>query len=177
MRTTQKIQPSNLSEYDFHLGLWKRLQIDYAGPFYGSMWLIWIDAYSKYGNAEQVSSANGFNTVRKFREIFDMLGDREQIVSDNDTPFTSREYGEFCNQHGIRHIWSAPYHPATIGEAERLVQVFKRAIRTNSDPTSYSTSPTSARKFDTEFEVRRFVQRYCTVPHSITKRTPSKLLF
>ena len=47
-----------------------RIHIDYAGTFYGSMWLIWIDAYSKHGGVEQVSSANGFNTVRKFREIF-----------------------------------------------------------------------------------------------------------
>ena len=55
---------SPLSVWDFPSGQWQRIHIDYAGPFYGSMWLIWIDAYSKYGGAEQVSSANGFNTVR-----------------------------------------------------------------------------------------------------------------
>ena len=55
--------------------------------------------------------------------------------------------------------------------------MFKRAIRANSDPTSYSTSPTSAGKFDTECEVNRFLQRYRTVPHSTTGRTPSELLF
>ena len=36
------------------------------------------------------------STVRKHREIFTMLGDPEQIVSDNGTPFTFREFGEFC---------------------------------------------------------------------------------
>ena len=97
-----------------------------------------------------------------------MLGDPEQIVSDNGTPFTSREFGEFCNQHGIRRIRSTSYHPATNGEAERFVQVFIRAIRANSDQTSYNTSPTSASKFDTESEVHRFLQRYRTVPHSTT---------
>ncbi len=76
---------SPLSVWDFPSGPWQRIHIDYAGPFYGSMWLIWIDAYSKYGGAEQVSSANGFNTVRKLREIFAMLGDFEQLVSDNGT--------------------------------------------------------------------------------------------
>ena len=72
------------------------------------MWLIWIDAYSKYAGAEQVSNANGVYTVRKLREIFAMLGDPEQIVSDHGTPFTSREFSEFCNQLEIRHIRSAP---------------------------------------------------------------------
>ena len=60
---------STLSVWDFPSNLWQQLHIDYAGPFYGSMWLIWIDAYSKYGIAEQDSSANGFNTVCKLREI------------------------------------------------------------------------------------------------------------
>ena len=106
-----------------------------------------------------------------------MLGDPEQIVSDNGTQFTSREFGEFFNQHGIRHIRSAPYHPATNGEAERFVQVFKRVIRANSEPTSYSTSHTSASKIDTESEVYRFLQIYRTVPHSTTGLTPSELLF
>ena len=141
------------------------------------MLLIGLDADSKYGNAEHVSNANGVNTVHKLREIFAMLGNPEQIVSDNGTPFTSREFGQFCNQHGIRHIWSAPYHFATNGEAERFVQVFKRAIRANFDPTSYSTFSTSASKFDTESEVYRFLQKYCTVPHYTTGRTPSELLF
>ena len=88
---------------------------------------------------------------------YGLLPDPEKIVSNNGTPFTSREFGEFGNQHGIRHIRSAPYHPATNGEAERFVQVFKHALRANSDQTSYSTVQTSASKFDTESEVHRFL--------------------
>ena len=106
-----------------------------------------------------------------------MLDDPEQIVSDNGTPFKSREFGEFCNQHGIRHIRSAPYHPATNGEAERFVQVFKRAIRAKSDHTSYITSPISASKFDTECKIYRCLQTNRTVHHSTTGGTPSELLF
>ena len=127
----------------------QHLHIDYAKPCYKSIWLIWIDAYSKYGGAKQVSIANGINTVRKLREIFDMLDETEQIVSDIGTLFTSREFGEFCSKHEIRHIRSAPYHPATNGEAERFVQVFKLAIRANTNQTLYSTCPTTGIKFVT----------------------------
>ena len=108
---------SLLSVWDFPSGPWQRLHIDYAGPLNKSMWLIWIDVFSNYGTAEQVSNANGFNTVRKLQEIFAMLGDPEQIVLDNGSPLTSREFGEFCHQHGIHHIRSSPYYPATNGKA------------------------------------------------------------
>ena len=50
--------------WDFPSGPWQRLHIDYAGPFYESMWIIWIDCYSKYAGVEQFSSAKVFNTVR-----------------------------------------------------------------------------------------------------------------
>ena len=140
------------------------------------MWLIWIDAYSKYGGAKHVSSANGLKTVRKLWEIFAMLGDTEQIVSDNGTPFTSREFGEFSNQQWIRQIPLAPYHPATNWEAELVVKVCKRVIRANSDPTSYSAFLTSASKFDTKTEIYRFLQRYRSIPHSTTGRTPLEVL-
>ena len=88
---------SFISVSDFRSGKWQRLHIDNVWLLYGSMWLIWIDEYSKYGGAKQVSNANGFNTVRKLRKIFAMFGDTEQIVSNNGTSFTSREFGEFCN--------------------------------------------------------------------------------
>ena len=103
------------------------------------MWLIWIDADSKYGNAEQVSSANGFNTVRKLQKNFSMLGDSEQIKSDNGTLFTYGKFGEARSQHGIRHIRSATYHAATNGKAERFVQMFNCDFRANSDRNFYSS--------------------------------------
>lgn len=144
---------------------WQRLHIDYAGPFFGSMWLVWIDSYSKYGGVERVKNADGLSTVRKLTEIFALFGNPEVIVSDNGTPFTSSEFGELCKTNGIKHIRSAPYHPSTNGEAERFVQVFKRALR-----------PHAGTGVDTQLEVTRFLQRYRTIPHSTTGRTPSELL-
>ena len=41
------------------------------------------------------------------------------------TQFTSQEFEEFLKLNGIQHYRSAPYHPATYGEAERVVQTFK----------------------------------------------------
>ena len=125
-----------------------------------------IDAFSKYGGFERVKSATGFSTVRKLNEVFLFFGNPEQIVSDNGTPFNSQEFGEFCKVNSIRHIRSAPYHPSTKGEAERFVQVFKRALR-----------PQFGNKVDVQAEIIKFLQRYRTTPHSTRGRSPSELIF
>ena len=117
-----KDQPkSPLSVWDVPAKHWQRLHIDYAGPFFGSMWLVWIDAFSKYGGVERVKSEYGFSTVCKLTEVFSFFENPKQIVSDNGMPFTSHEFREFCKVNGIRHIRSAPYHPSTNGETERFV--------------------------------------------------------
>ena len=95
---------SPLSVWDFPSKPWQRLHIDYAGPFFGSMWLVWIDAFSKYSGVERVKSAGGFYTIRKLTEVCSLFENPEQIVSDNGTPFTSHEFGAFCTSNGIGHM-------------------------------------------------------------------------
>ena len=40
----------------------------------------------------------------------------------------------FCKEWGIVHLTGAPYHPATNGAAEHLIQMFKQALRKSSKP-------------------------------------------
>ena len=110
--------------------------------------------------------ANGFSTVRKLIEVFSLVENPEQIVSDNGTPFTLHEFGEFCNINGIQHIRSAPYHPSTNGKAQRFVKVFKRALR-----------PLVGNKVDFQAEIFKFLQQYWKIPYSTTGRSPSELIF
>ncbi|RWS20269.1 Integrase domain containing protein-like protein, partial [Leptotrombidium deliense] len=42
-----------------------------------------------------------------------------EIVTDNRTSFTSKQFEDFCRNNGIKHIRSQPYHPSTNGAAER----------------------------------------------------------
>ena len=102
--------------------LWTRLHIDYAGPFIGKMFLVIVDAYSKWLEVMPVSSANSTQTVTALRQVFSTHGIPEVIVSDNGTPFTSFEFKTFTKSNGICHLTSAPYHPSTNGLAERAVQ-------------------------------------------------------
>ena len=108
---------------------WKRLHIDYAGPFMGHMWLVIIDAHTKWLEVFQMSSTSSSTTIQCLREVFTRFGIPERIVTDNATNFTSAEFSYFLKQNGIKQTTSAPYHPASNGLAERAVKIFKTGIK------------------------------------------------
>ena len=101
---------------------WQRIHIDYAGPFQNSMFLVVVDAHSKWPEVVPVSSTTSSSTIEVLRDLFARFGIPEQIVSDNGTQFVSEEFQAFVRSSGIRHLTSAPYHPATNGLAERAFQ-------------------------------------------------------
>ncbi|KAL5463687.1 hypothetical protein EMCRGX_G032610 [Ephydatia muelleri] len=111
---------------------WSRLHLDFAGPFLGHMYLVLVDAYSKWMEVQVMKTITSSATIEKLRAIFATHGLPCKIVTDNGPSFVSQEFREFMEQNGIVHIKSAPYHPATNGLAERAVQTFKQGLRLNS---------------------------------------------
>ena len=75
------------------------------------MFLVLIDAHSKWMEVEPVESATTKTTVEKLRKIFSTYGISEKLVSDNGSVFTSQEFTDFVKSNGIEHIKTAPYHP------------------------------------------------------------------
>ena len=102
---------------------WARLHLDYAGPFLGKMFLVLIDAHSKWIEAICTLSATSDMVIQELRTLFAQFGLPETIVTDNGSCFVSEEFETFLKENGIMHITSAPYHPSTNGLAERAVQV------------------------------------------------------
>ena len=92
---------------------WSRIHIDYAGPCMGKMFLIVIDAHSKWLDIHCVNNATTEITIAKLRSTFATHGLPEVIVSDNGAVFTSQEFKIFTQRNGIRHVTSAPYHPSS----------------------------------------------------------------
>ncbi len=85
------------------------------------MFLVVIDAYSKWLEVHLMKSTTSTNTIEKLREIFVTHGLPATVVSDNGTNFTSNEFREFIQRNGIKRSTSSPYHPASNGQAERVV--------------------------------------------------------
>ena len=142
---------------------WTRLHVDYAGPFMGNMFLVLIDAHSKWKDVHTVSSATSYSTISVLRTIFASHGLPEILVPDNRTAFTSSEFGIFLRQNGIRYITSAHYHPATNGLAERAVQIIKNSLK-KSEPG------------DIDKQLARLLFHYRTTPHATTGISPAELL-
>ncbi|UYV81812.1 K02A2.6-like [Cordylochernes scorpioides] len=111
---------------------WSRLHIDHAGPFQGKLFLVVVDAYSKWIGAKIVSITSTETTINSLKEIFATHGLPDVIVSDNGTPFTLELFKTFLKRNGVRHILCAPYHAASNGQVERAIQTLKNLLRKNS---------------------------------------------
>ena len=107
---------------------WQRIHIDFAGPFCRRMFLLIVDAHSKWPEIIEMKSTTASATIQELRRLFATYGLPEQLVSDNGPQFVSEEFRMFLKRNGVKHIKCAPYHPSSNGAAERLVQTFKRAM-------------------------------------------------
>ncbi|GFY35275.1 uncharacterized protein K02A2.6 [Trichonephila clavipes] len=64
----------------------------------------------------------------------------------------------------IRVDYAAPYHPATNGQAERIVQLFKASLKSSRGDSG-----------DLNVKLQRFLLQYRITPHSLMGETPSAL--
>ena len=151
-----------LHPWDWPTRPWARLHIDHAGPFMGKLYLIVVDAYSRWIDVSIVSSTSADTTIQRLRNLFAVHGVPEQIVSDNGAGFTSNEFSKFTRANGIKHILTSPYHPASNGLAERAVQSFKHGV--------------SKLSGSMENRILHFLFKYRITPQTTTGLSPSELL-
>lgn len=110
------------------------------------MLLIVVDAYSKWMEVKITSSTTSVTTIVLLDELFAAYGIPVTIISANGTQFTSVEFADFLRKCGVKfHKFSAAYHPATNGQAERYVQTIKNALK------AMSTTENSLRQNINEF--------------------------
>ena len=100
------------------------------------MYLILIDAHSKWLEVRP-TNATSSATIAHLLSIFSVHGLPEVAVSDNETVLTGAEFEEFWKLNRIQHR-TAPYHPASNGQAERAVKIFKQHIKKHSGRTTLS---------------------------------------
>ena len=164
-QNNQKLPARSPGTWNWPSGPWKRLHVDYAGPFMNSMFLIVVDAHSKWLEVFQTSHSTSEATIRCLNSVFAKYGLPEHLVSDNGTCFTSAEFKYYLDRYGIRHTTTAPGHPATNGLAERYVGYFKQQMKKLGNLN-----------LSIEEKIHKILFSYRTTPHPATGETPAKLL-
>ena len=153
-----------LHPWDWPTEPWERLHIDFCGPFMNKMFLIIVDAHSKWMEVKIMNKITAQDTIIELRDVFATMGLPKIVVSDNGPTFTSEVFSTFLSDNGVKHVTVSPYSPASNGLAERGVQTFKSSI-------------IKINKGCLREKVCRFLTRYRTNINSTTGVTPSELLF
>jgi len=91
-----------------------------------------------------------------------MLGLLVTMVTNNGSCFTSDDFEHFCKVNGIKHVTTAPCHPASNGLAERAVQTLKAANRKSTG--------------NLENRLYNFLSVYRVTPHATTAEVPADLI-
>ena len=87
---------------------WQRVHLDFAGLFCNKMFLISVDAHSKWPEVIEMSKTTSTRTIAELRKLFASYGLPEQIVTDNGPQFTSDEFSHFLKQNGVKGAGSRP---------------------------------------------------------------------
>lgn len=142
----------------------QRIHVDFAGPFLGKMFLIMVDAYSKWPEMHVMMDITAKSTIAKCRQIFAAFGLPQVMVTDNGRTFTSHEFQQFVQANGIKHKLTAPYNPATNGQAERFVQTLKQALkRIKCDTSSINLA------------LSQILLQYRSMTHAFTNKSPAEM--
>ena len=107
--------PAPLHPWSWPTRPWTQLHIDFAGPMEGKMFLVVIDAHSKWIEVIPMTTATAELTIQHLRQLFARFGIPESIVSDNGPQFAAEEFCQFCHLNGVKHLRVAPYHPSSNG--------------------------------------------------------------
>lgn len=146
---------------------WTRVHADFCGPFHGRMFLLMVDAHSKWPEAiDMGSNTRADKVVSVMRKIFCRFGLPEHMVVDNGPQLKSDEFRDFLKRNRIKCSFSPPYYPATNGAAENFVRTFKDKVdKIVADGKSL------------EYAVNLFLFDYRSTEHLTTGRSPSSLMY
>lgn len=148
--------------------VWSRIHVDFAGPINNYYMLVVIDSFSKWTEVFKTKEITSAFTIGKLRELFCRYGLVDTLVSDNGRQFTSGEFKQFLENNGVKHILTAPGHPATNGQAENFIKTLKKSILAN-----LKIQPNAG----VDTIINRFLVDYRNIRHCTTGESPAKLFF
>ena len=86
-----------LHPWEWPVTPWERIHIDFAGPYLNYMYLVVVDAHSKWPEIFKMKSTTSSDTISILRTLFARAGVPMQLVSDNGPQFMSEEFTAFMH--------------------------------------------------------------------------------
>ena len=105
----------------------ERVHIDFCN-FQGKTLFVLIDSFTKFISVKVMNGTATDRVVDVLEDIFNFYGYPTTLVSDNGPPFNSHRFTEYCEEAGIRVLFSPPYHPESNGLGEAAVKIVKDGL-------------------------------------------------
>ncbi len=98
---------------------WDTVEADFCGPFPNNEYVLVVtDQYSRYPEAEFISSTSIKPIRRKLKKIFATHGIPKTVQTDNRPPFNSQEFKTLAAEMAFKHKKVTPKHPKAQGQVE-----------------------------------------------------------
>ena len=97
--------------------------------FEGKTYLVSSDYYSDFFELDHLRSPSSVCVIRKLKAHLARHGIPEQLVTDNGSQITSRDFLKFSRDWHFQHLTSSPHHSQGNGKAESAVKETKKILR------------------------------------------------
>lgn len=118
-----------------HLFPFQKCGLDILGPLPtaedGSRYIVVLqDYFSKWPVVGALEAINSKNICKWMEDqVFCSFGFPEELITDQGTQLTSKEFEDFLKRNGIFHRKTAPFHPQTDGLVERFNRTLVNSLR------------------------------------------------
>ncbi|KAL7298999.1 hypothetical protein TKK_0008096 [Trichogramma kaykai] len=144
----------------------RRIHADFLRPIENNMYLIIIDAFSKWVDVKRMSNIKTSETITAFKQYFSTWGLPTMLVTDNGPSFTAKLFANFLANNGIKHVLTPPFHAASNGAAENAVRSFKTKFKLLMKESG-----------DKDESLLKYLFYYRSSPHCKTGCSPAELQF
>ena len=97
--------------------------------FEGKTYLVTSDCYSDFFEMDHLRSPSSVCVIRKLKAHFARHSIPEQLITDDGSQFTSRDFLKFSRDWDFEHLTSSPHHSQSNGKAESAVKEAKKILR------------------------------------------------